>query len=233
MSLGHGDSCPQDPVTVQPYLADLGSKRHVALVAEIDGKVVGIGEYLTIAPGDCAEVAFALADAYQGLGLGTALLEHLATLARSNGIHRFVGSTLADNRRMMSVFADSGFDMKMVTRTGVVEVALDLDIEGGDVERDRARRRAADGARSSPCLRGDEWRSGSTRARRCSRDWSSACRRSFRGERIPLFSIAALVAILIDVVVVVPWTRRWGTVRRRVDRRVCQVTRSCLDPDYA
>ena len=46
-----------------------------------------------------AEVAFAVADAFQGKGLATMLLERLAVLASQHGFQRFQASTLADNQR--------------------------------------------------------------------------------------------------------------------------------------
>ena len=41
---------------------------------------------------DSAEVAFAIADAYQGRGLATALLAHLAAHAHAHGVTTFTAS---------------------------------------------------------------------------------------------------------------------------------------------
>jgi acetyl coenzyme A synthetase (ADP forming)-like protein len=73
-----------------------------------------------------AEVAFAVADGMHGNGLGTALLERLAVLAHSHGFERFEATTRADNREMLEVFRDSGFEMHSQTAEGVVQVRLDL-----------------------------------------------------------------------------------------------------------
>src|SRR3954447_14391833 len=49
-----------------------------ALVAELGGDLIGVARYERLGPGaDEAEVAFVVADEYQGRGLGSALLEHL------------------------------------------------------------------------------------------------------------------------------------------------------------
>ena len=69
-----------------------------------------------------AEVAFAVADALQGHGIGTRLLERLASLARAQGIDTFDADVLGDNRRMLDVFRDSGF-------------AVETRIERGDLPR--------------------------------------------------------------------------------------------------
>ena len=50
-----------------------------------------------------AEIVFTVADAYQGRGIGTRLLERLAALAAAHGIERFVGEVLAGNTAMIGV----------------------------------------------------------------------------------------------------------------------------------
>jgi GNAT superfamily N-acetyltransferase len=47
--------------------------------------------------GDSAEVAFAVADAWQGRGVGTILVERLREDARAAGITRFVAEVLPGN----------------------------------------------------------------------------------------------------------------------------------------
>ena len=77
---------------------------------------------------DRAEVAFAVADALQGHGIGTRLLEYLAGLAREQGIRTFDAYVLAGNRRMLDVFRDSGFAMTTVQERGVLQVSLSLSV---------------------------------------------------------------------------------------------------------
>ena len=72
-----------------------------------------------------AEVAFAVADAFQGKGLGTALLERLA-VASEQGFRRFVATTLADNAQMLEVFRDSGFEIRSRSIGGGIDVQLSL-----------------------------------------------------------------------------------------------------------
>ena len=62
-----------------------------------------------------AEAAFAVSDDLHGKGLGTALLERLATIAHAYGFERFEATTLADNLEMLEVFRDSGFEMRAKT----------------------------------------------------------------------------------------------------------------------
>ena len=60
------------------------------LVAEAGERLVGVATYIRDpkAPGR-AEVAFAIADALQGRGVGTRMLETLAGIARGHGIQTF------------------------------------------------------------------------------------------------------------------------------------------------
>jgi ribosomal protein S18 acetylase RimI-like enzyme len=72
--------------------------------------IVGGGRYVVIQPGQ-AEVAFAIVDAYQRLGLGSALMRHLATLGREAGLRELIAEVLSENVPMLSVFERSGLAM--------------------------------------------------------------------------------------------------------------------------
>ena len=88
-------------------LRGLGNAGHVARVALLGGAIVAAARYDVVHPGE-AEVAFVVADEHQGRGVGTLLLEHLAAIARSQGIGTFVADTLPDNARMLGMFAAAG-----------------------------------------------------------------------------------------------------------------------------
>ena len=83
----------------------------VAFVITRGGRVLGIGRYDRYPGTDAAEVAFNISDAAQGRGLGSILMEHLAVAARENGIRRFTAEVLPENRKMLSVFQESGFEV--------------------------------------------------------------------------------------------------------------------------
>lgn len=99
----------------------------LALVAFVDGELVGVARYDRPPGRDEAEVAFTVSDGQQGRGLGTILLEHLASAARARGIRRFVADTLYDNSRMLGVFRGAGFAERSTFEAGVVRVTLELD----------------------------------------------------------------------------------------------------------
>ncbi|MFC8800498.1 GNAT family N-acetyltransferase [Promicromonospora sp. NPDC057138] len=112
--------------------------RRAALVAVRPGPggedggedIVGVARYDVIddRPGRrTAEVAFNIADALQGQGLGSVLLEHIAAAARERGVHRFIAEVLPQNRAMLGVFREAGYAVEQHLDDGVVTVSVDLD----------------------------------------------------------------------------------------------------------
>jgi GNAT superfamily N-acetyltransferase len=98
-------------------------------IAVLDGdEIVGIGRYDQVAtrPSD-AEVAFVVRDEYQGRGIAPRLLDELASVARPRGIRHFTATVLADNRRMLKVFARSDWLAGRRLEDGAVAVTLDID----------------------------------------------------------------------------------------------------------
>lgn len=96
--------------------------RRMALVAIAGGKMVGVGRYDADSEPGTAEVAFAVADDQQGRGLGTELLQLLTTFARSRGFQRFRAFVLPENRQMMRVFRNSGYELSRTLEDGVYTV---------------------------------------------------------------------------------------------------------------
>jgi len=114
------------------YFTELDFTRDVALVATLqegqDEHIIGVGRYFRITedgkPTTHAEVAFTVAEAHQGRGVGTLLLEHLATIARMQGIDTFEAYVLGENNRMLEVFEASGFTVQRALDTGVFHVSF-------------------------------------------------------------------------------------------------------------
>ncbi len=98
----------------------------VALVITIGDEIAGIGRYDKISE-DSAEVAFNISDRHQGRGLGTVLLEHLTAAARENGLHRFTAEVLPQNRKMLAVFSDAGYEVDQHYDDGVISLSFDID----------------------------------------------------------------------------------------------------------
>jgi len=116
-----------------------------ALVAEVftekQAKIVAIGRYYRLPKRHAAEVAFAIEDAYQGKGIGTKLMEWLASVARDNGIRSFEADVLSENREMMTVLRDYGFHITTELEEGVYHVKFPIShtrkVAKKEEERDR------------------------------------------------------------------------------------------------
>jgi acyl-CoA synthetase (NDP forming)/RimJ/RimL family protein N-acetyltransferase len=97
-----------------------------AFVVEERGQFVAWASYERWNNRDDAEVAFMVDDGHHGKGIATLLLEHLAAVARSNGIERFTAQTLGDNRGMLTVFAKAGWPVHRRFDSGVVDIDFSL-----------------------------------------------------------------------------------------------------------
>jgi acyl-CoA synthetase (NDP forming)/RimJ/RimL family protein N-acetyltransferase len=98
----------------------------VALVATVGDEMIGVVRYERVAP-DVAEVAFNIEDAYQGRGVGSVFLEHIAAAARERDVARFVADVLPTNRRMLRVFTDAGYVVAREMEDGVVRLEFGLE----------------------------------------------------------------------------------------------------------
>jgi len=102
---------------------------HVALVAVVGDagsrRIVGAGRYIAAQPGS-AELAFAVEDAHQGKGIASALIRHLAAIARAAGLNALHAEVLAENAPMLKVFGKCGLAMTTRREQGVVHATLGL-----------------------------------------------------------------------------------------------------------
>jgi acyl-CoA synthetase (NDP forming)/RimJ/RimL family protein N-acetyltransferase len=98
----------------------------VALVATLLDDIIGIGRYDRIDE-TSAEVAFNISDHFQGKGIGSVLLEHLAAIAQEFGITRFTAEVLPQNTKMLKVFSEAGYEVQRRIEDGVVAVKFDIE----------------------------------------------------------------------------------------------------------
>ncbi|MFI6936424.1 GNAT family N-acetyltransferase [Streptomyces sp. NPDC050287] len=125
----------------------------VGLAATIGGEFIATVRYDRIgpdgvpasAPADEAEVAFLVQDAHQGRGVASALLEHIAAVARERGIRRFAAEVLPANNKMIKVFTDAGYTQKRSFEDGVVRLEFDLEPTDRSLAVQYAREQRAEG----------------------------------------------------------------------------------------
>ncbi|MYQ49112.1 GNAT family N-acetyltransferase, partial [Streptomyces sp. SID4985] len=124
----------------------------VGLAATVGGEFIATVRYDRIgadgmaasAPADEAEVAFLVQDAHQGRGVASALLEHIAAVARERGIRRFAAEVLPANTKMIKVFTDAGYTQKRSFEDGVVRLEFDLEPTDRSLAVQRAREQRAE-----------------------------------------------------------------------------------------
>jgi acetate---CoA ligase (ADP-forming) len=119
-----------EPGLVEPLLDPDWSTRGALCgwLAGRDGsdRAVAVGSYVTIDGSDAAEMAFAVDDSEQGRGIGTRLLEQLATRACAAGIQRFVAEVMTSNTAALAVFTDAGFELVRERESGEVELRFPI-----------------------------------------------------------------------------------------------------------
>jgi len=132
----------------------LASRDAVTLVAEVDHRIVAVAQYFPTKAAGRAEAAFAIADAHQGRGIGTKLLERLGVVARSRGISSFEAYLLHDNEKMRQVLVDSGFALTWDHVDGQIRHVVFAVAESTQLhEKERLRARAAAQASLRPFFR--------------------------------------------------------------------------------
>jgi len=111
------------------FFMNIDFVNHVALVAlaEEEGRkvIIGGGRYIVTEPGH-AEIAFVVIDDYQGQGLGTLLMRHLAVIARKAGLKALIADVLPENAAMRKVFSKFGFQARRGKDPQEVHLALTL-----------------------------------------------------------------------------------------------------------
>jgi len=111
------------------FFMNIDFDNHVALIAQIDEdgrpSIVGGGRYIVVEAGR-AEIAFVVVDAYQGQGIGSALMRHLSHLARDAGLKGLIAEVLPENTAMLKVFSKFGFRPGPNQEPGVVHLAKPL-----------------------------------------------------------------------------------------------------------
>jgi len=106
-----------------------------------DERIIAVGRYARQPGANRAQIAFEVEDKYQGLGIGTHLLDQLAYIARDKGMNTFEAEVLAENKDMMNVLINSGFTMQRqyqgTTYVGLLDLAPTEVVEKKSSEREK------------------------------------------------------------------------------------------------
>jgi len=102
------------------HLVDVDARRHVAMVAEVDGECAGIARWVAMPdePG-AAEVAVTVTDRFQGRGIGRLLLDALGPSAARAGLATFV--YLADPTNLPVLYLLRSLGVQLSFHDGLVQ----------------------------------------------------------------------------------------------------------------
>jgi acetate---CoA ligase (ADP-forming) len=102
---------------------DYKSQYGLVAVAGLPEQIVAHAMYIESEPRK-AELALAVADSYQGRGLGTILLGQLAEIAAASGIDVFEAIVMPDNHTMLDMLRESGFPVHGRAEPGEVHAEM-------------------------------------------------------------------------------------------------------------
>lgn len=88
------------------YLTDVDQRTHVAWGALVGEDSAGVGRYILTADPARAEIAITVLDRMQRKGVGRALFEALAAVARSDGVHELTFEARADNEAIVGLMRE-------------------------------------------------------------------------------------------------------------------------------
>jgi acyl-CoA hydrolase/GNAT superfamily N-acetyltransferase len=114
-------------------IVDYADRMMILAIVEGDNKetIAAIGQYEINEKMHTAEVALVVKDEYQNMGVGHDLLSYLTRLARRRGLLGFTAEVLVENKPMLNLFKNMGFDTEKSSEDGVYEMRMTfIDLEG-------------------------------------------------------------------------------------------------------
>ncbi len=120
---------PKLSKTEAEYLANVDFSKRFAIAAEVKEdkrkRLVGVGRFDVNEP-NVAEAAIVVRDDYQGIGLGSVMLERMREVGRGAGLEAFTAEVLAENTRMLDLLKKNGLELES-SQSGVVRVVAPID----------------------------------------------------------------------------------------------------------
>jgi RimJ/RimL family protein N-acetyltransferase len=107
-------------------IVDYANSMMILAIVEGDSKetIAAIGQYEINENVHTAEVAIVVKDKYQNMGVGHDLLSYLTRLAKRRGLLGFTAEVLVENKPMLDLFKNMGFDTEKKNEEGVYEMRM-------------------------------------------------------------------------------------------------------------
>jgi acetyltransferase len=123
------------PHEVRVRYCNVDYDREIAIVAEIvengKRKILGVSRISIESDEKNSEMAFLVSDYWQGLGLGTKMVDYVLDIAKEKGMEKVHAIILQDNYRALSLTKKMGFKIEYLT-DGTVKATLNLKEEDID-----------------------------------------------------------------------------------------------------
>ncbi len=117
-------------------LTNLDYKNELAIVGVVPGHsggdIVAIAQYFLDPKTQVAEVAFIVQDEWQAKGMGAFLLSYLTRIAIQRGIKNFYATVLPENKAMLNIFYNCGYNVNTNFDGSSYTISYDLDEEPVD-----------------------------------------------------------------------------------------------------
>lgn len=99
------------PARAVAALSDIDGRRHVAWLASIDDEAVGVARWVRVGEA-VAEVAFEVVDHHHGRGIGSVLLDAVATVAAYHGVTRVCATVHPSNAASRRLLEHIGLSLQ-------------------------------------------------------------------------------------------------------------------------
>ncbi|MGB9779115.1 MAG: GNAT family N-acetyltransferase, partial [Candidatus Bathyarchaeales archaeon] len=117
------------PHEVRVRYCNIDYDREIAIVAELtengQRKILGVVRVSLEPDRKSGEIAFIVADPWQGLGLGTKMVDYTIEICKEMGVETIYGIMLPDNHRAINLTRKMGFTLKYM-EDGTVKGILNL-----------------------------------------------------------------------------------------------------------
>jgi acetyltransferase len=117
------------PHEVRVRYCNIDYDRELGIVAELDEKgrrkILGVVRLIIEPDGKSGEIAFIVADPWQGLGLGSKMLDYMIEICKDKKLEAICGVMLSDNYRAINLMKKMGFTIEYLD-DGTVKGTLNL-----------------------------------------------------------------------------------------------------------
>jgi len=104
------------PHEMRARYCDIDYDREIGIVAELEEEgrrqILGVVRLIIESDGKKGEIAFIVADPWQGLGLGSKMVDHMIEICKDKGLETIYALMLPDNYRAIRLLKKRGFTIQ-------------------------------------------------------------------------------------------------------------------------